>query len=779
MPDACPILSALWRASWQAGVLCLLVLASRWTLRDRLPPAWRCRLWGLVFLRLLLPAVPSSPLSLFNVVPADPLPAVQWPTVVVRSVVTVPSTVTPPAVEASPPAATPPLLPTAVLAGWLCVAAALATGSVVTHVRFARRVRLGGGPTPPDLSALWHAVGGGRPVVVTDAVTSPALFGVLRGRLLLPPDLAGRLSTDELTLVFRHESAHVRRHDLAAGWATVGVRCLYWFHPLVWMATAARRADAEAACDDAVVAATGDGPGYGRTLLAVAAGGRPVPAVGMADARTDLRRRLARVAAGRRPGWRSTVVAAALTVAVGSAALTGCNRPANVTRTYPNFWPADSGNAGVPGVHGSGQTTDTSLATTVRRSVTPDAWDHHGTAIVVDGTSVHVTAPPQVQARIERLIADGSVEVTVETRLLTLRPSQLRAAGLDLPDAGVVEPVPADRVAALIRTVAGDAAAKSLTPPRLTLFNGQRADLIVQTEQAYVSGLTPVVAPGAALFDPTVSTVVASGVHEWVRAAVTADRRAIDLTVRVELRQLLSLDPIEMTARVGSQTIAGTLQVPHGQLTAVDASFRLASGGSAVVRGTTADTYVQQGHPTTVPTKPTGDADAAVTVVVWTATVLPIRPATAAVPPAAGDPSSRSHTAGRPRLTPAMAPALANLVAPPSGLYGPVARILAASPATAIPTPGTPTPDGRGVAVTIPADVRNAVVFVDGDHDGTVGRLVAERGGQPADAVDMGTDYVVTATAPGDPDVRVRAKDLHIPVLNADLSPRRLVTARP
>jgi hypothetical protein len=278
---------------------------------------------------------------------------------------------------------------------------------------------------------------------------------------------------------------------------------------------------------------------------------------------------------------------------------------------------------------------DQSLAAVIRRWVTPDAWGHDGAEVVADGTVVHVTAPPDTQAQIERFVADRMVQVSVTTRLLTLRPSQVRAAGLDVPAAGVVDPIGSDAVAALVRAVARGPSAISLVAPRLTLYTGQRGELIVETQQAYVSGLTPVVAPGAALFDPTVSTTPASGLRETVRGTVTPDRLAVDLTVHVECRRLLSLDPVTMTAKVGGQSISGTMQMPHQSTVVVDAGLHLPTGGSALVRGTTAETYSLDGHPpVAVATTHSADPDAAEAFVVWTATVVP--PPTPATRPADG-----------------------------------------------------------------------------------------------------------------------------------------------
>jgi beta-lactamase regulating signal transducer with metallopeptidase domain len=65
-----PLLGWLARASAEAAVVAVVVLAAQAALGRWLPPAWRHRLWGLVVLRLVLPVPPGSPASVWNVVPA-------------------------------------------------------------------------------------------------------------------------------------------------------------------------------------------------------------------------------------------------------------------------------------------------------------------------------------------------------------------------------------------------------------------------------------------------------------------------------------------------------------------------------------------------------------------------------------------------------------------------------------------------------------------------------------------------------------------------------------
>jgi len=74
-------------------------------------------------------------------------------------------------------------------------------------------------------------------VVVTDRTRSPALFGFLRPRILLPQGLIETLSLDELHYVFLHELAHLKRRDIYLAWLVCLLQVLHWFNPLIWPAS--------------------------------------------------------------------------------------------------------------------------------------------------------------------------------------------------------------------------------------------------------------------------------------------------------------------------------------------------------------------------------------------------------------------------------------------------------------------------------------------------------------------------------------------------------------
>jgi hypothetical protein len=106
-------------------------------------------------------------------------------------------------------------------------------------------------------------------LIETEAIESPTLFGFVRPRLLLPAGLASSFTPQELRHVFLHELAHIKRHDVLAGWVMLGLQTLHWFNPLVWLAFHRLRADRELACDELALsyARPGENESYGLTIV--------------------------------------------------------------------------------------------------------------------------------------------------------------------------------------------------------------------------------------------------------------------------------------------------------------------------------------------------------------------------------------------------------------------------------------------------------------------------------------------------------------------------------
>lgn len=105
-------------------------------------------------------------------------------------------------------------------------------------------------------------------VSLCDAVTSPFLLGIIRPRIYLP----STLEEEEMDYILAHEKAHLKRGDHL--WKPVGylILCVYWFHPLCWIAYILLCRDIELACDEKVIRDMSfeDKKEYSRVLLSCA-----------------------------------------------------------------------------------------------------------------------------------------------------------------------------------------------------------------------------------------------------------------------------------------------------------------------------------------------------------------------------------------------------------------------------------------------------------------------------------------------------------------------------
>jgi beta-lactamase regulating signal transducer with metallopeptidase domain/tetratricopeptide (TPR) repeat protein len=106
-------------------------------------------------------------------------------------------------------------------------------------------------------------------VIITDKVKSPALFGCIRPRLLLPAGILDIIDEKELSYIFMHELGHIKRHDVTMTWLTIFLQAIHWFNPLVWFSFHIMKIDQEAACDDFVLSRIrlGQSRDYGNAIV--------------------------------------------------------------------------------------------------------------------------------------------------------------------------------------------------------------------------------------------------------------------------------------------------------------------------------------------------------------------------------------------------------------------------------------------------------------------------------------------------------------------------------
>ena len=258
------VLRVLWSITWGSWLTALAIVLIRVLLRKVLSPKAKYYLWLLLALRLMLPVLPQSSLSVQNVLPqqmptavstlpadipvapaAEPMPIVEAPTEVADI----------PAVTSAPtpaPVSKSPSLPTVLLWIYALGVGIAALVYLILYLRTARMLSKLPDCTDSETLSVWQSL---RP-----SLSLPAHIRLKRGSqgmsgglihptIVLPLEITG----SDAAPILIHEAQHIASHDLWIMTLYRLLRCLYWFNPAVWLCFRQAFFDSEGACDQRVL----------------------------------------------------------------------------------------------------------------------------------------------------------------------------------------------------------------------------------------------------------------------------------------------------------------------------------------------------------------------------------------------------------------------------------------------------------------------------------------------------------------------------------------------
>ena len=409
--------------SIEVAALALLVLAVGRLTRS---PALRHLLWLAVLVKPLIALVVSSPYTILA--PLAPLAEPGWDAIAHERVEHLAALAPVGATTASTSATLAPAGWAALL--WL-VGTTLLSGRILIGYCILRRRRRQAqvqrdGPLFAALRqarATLHYHPRGE-VATSPSIHSPMVLGILRPLIVVPTHVVERLSPGKLSLVLMHELAHVRRCDNLSLLLQRLVTAALFFHPALWLCGRMLRREAERACDDLVVCATGRPEAYARGLAQVAEGATlsdspasriPVMST-LAATESDLSQRIRRTLDGRarRMDMRARVLAV------------GLLSPLAVV-TMPSYGAADNGAAG-ESAPAKAAADSSAVAGAWRKAIEAFGIDPDE-----DMTLGELTE--RMRRRIQALVDSGEVTVTVEevgrletvtTRKLDLKEAVVR-----------------------------------------------------------------------------------------------------------------------------------------------------------------------------------------------------------------------------------------------------------------------------------------------------------------------------------------------------------------
>lgn len=240
------------RSTIISSFLICLILLIRLLIGRKIHPNLKYCIWFLLVIRLLIPYAPQSPVSIYNLIPNTLYNVQQGIDIYGINTESGIGIALNQSRDMGEDGSGPDILPILWVFGVLCFC--FHSGSVT--IRFMSRLKNSSVMvTNPDIQTLLnecrHTLGIKKKLSLleTNSVQTPALFGLLRPKLLLPLGSCRNYSPDHLKYVFLHELAHSKRFDNYTVLLTSVLQALFWFNPLVWLAFFMMHRDREIACD--------------------------------------------------------------------------------------------------------------------------------------------------------------------------------------------------------------------------------------------------------------------------------------------------------------------------------------------------------------------------------------------------------------------------------------------------------------------------------------------------------------------------------------------------
>jgi beta-lactamase regulating signal transducer with metallopeptidase domain len=218
-------------------------------------PRWRMLLAGVLFLRLLLPAVPELPGH-----PAwfveQALPVAAAP-VLVDAVTYTPLPILSNLGGPSVTVATQPDISWLEIGAGIWVLGVLAVAAWVAASQIMLRRWIRRQAVAPDAEVLrlfrecCEHTGVERRIRLVELprIATAAVWGWLQPVVLVPSNLRKTHTPDEIRGILLHELAHVRRNDVLWSWFGLAACALHWFNPLAWLTLRRFHSDRELDCD--------------------------------------------------------------------------------------------------------------------------------------------------------------------------------------------------------------------------------------------------------------------------------------------------------------------------------------------------------------------------------------------------------------------------------------------------------------------------------------------------------------------------------------------------
>lgn len=313
-------------------VTSLIILTVKGLLKNKISPKWQFALWAIIAVRLLMPILPESDLSIFNSVPQVEYKEPEssgYSNYIEESILEIATNdvqnnntnenETIVIRKADKEFSISKMLIDNTFTIWVTGSIALLLYIITIYViHNVKTKKYNIVKNPEILSVLDDCksrLGIHTHIIVREGGETPLLKGLLRPEIILPRGY----TKNELTSVFTHELAHLKHKDVL--WNIIGalLLCAYWYNPVVWYCFFAYKRDMEILCDYRVLEVYDNRKAYASVLLKTALNKNKfiLATTSMQNGKKDISKRIKYIAYFRKPRvlWSSIAVIVAVIIA--------------------------------------------------------------------------------------------------------------------------------------------------------------------------------------------------------------------------------------------------------------------------------------------------------------------------------------------------------------------------------------------------------------------------------------------------------------------------------
>lgn len=309
-------------------VTAVLILVFKRIFKEKLSAKWQLWIWALLLVRLFVPQLPESNISVFNAIPTvsqneysaeyDSSAAIDIPAQ------TAPTTA--PRVEEIHISDTNQDIVNKKICEiiWLIGACGLfvyfAGVYAAAQIKSRKTAERADDQTNELLSECCKKLGIKRKVRVCFAGESPMLMGFVKPKIILPKGY----EDGEKRNIFLHELCHLKGDDVLIIWAAIMLLCLNWFNPVMWYSFFVLRRDIEIYCDERVLEYCDSRKEYANLLLKTALSKNKFVAgtTSLQNGEKEIARRIKKIAFFKKPKLVWSVILIAAAVALGAVCCT-------------------------------------------------------------------------------------------------------------------------------------------------------------------------------------------------------------------------------------------------------------------------------------------------------------------------------------------------------------------------------------------------------------------------------------------------------------------------